>query len=214
MSTIAYDHPCIQEGHHWVSFHQEDLPIPWIEVCSQCSRINAGQLRKFIDGIPDHTETIDRARLIRIMQQSMFKRERNEDGIYEATIYPAHTWVDRVIEYINSLGYQEPEIQHLWKSTDPATNWCGDEAIMNSPLTEPERMARPVCAKCHQQAMHWRADEQAKAEANLKVFYDKLDELITPRHISSYNIEPPMQRMTKLQVYGAFQEIRENQKND
>lgn len=148
------------------------------------------------------------------MHQSMFKQEKDEYGLYAATIYPAHMWVGRVIEYIRTLGYQEPKIQHLWKSTEPSLTWCGEDAKMRSPLTEPERMARPVCAKCHQQAMHWRADEQSKVEANLKAIDKEIQRLLTPRPISSYNQQAPINRMTNLETLEAIQTLRDRQKNE
>jgi len=46
-NQAVQDKPC--EQHHWVGFHQPDLPIYWIDQCSQCHKFNAVKMFEEIE---------------------------------------------------------------------------------------------------------------------------------------------------------------------
>lgn len=65
---------------------------------------------------------------------------------------------------------QEPGVQHLWRPGASPRAFCGDEAAQPwTPVTREESLAVPVCALCHQRAMHesynqWAAQDPTDAE--------------------------------------------------
>lgn len=71
------------------------------------------------------------------------------------------------------LAAQEPDVQHLWRPGASPRAFCGDESArprVPVPVTRDESVAVPVCALCHQRAMHesynhWATQEPTDAEA-------------------------------------------------
>ena len=69
------------------------------------------------------------------------------------------------------LAAQKPDVQHLWRPGASPSAFCGDESARPwVPATREESLAMPVCALCHQRAMHesyslWAAQDPTDAEA-------------------------------------------------
>lgn len=66
----AQDVPC---EHHWVSIHQPDLPIYYVDQCSQCHKFNAVRMR----------QEIEKAGYSKFISQSVVGLTRMADGYIE-----------------------------------------------------------------------------------------------------------------------------------